>query len=39
MTTLRMLKLQRTDCGDYKVVLENAYGKDSFSIKLTVIGE
>ena len=39
MTSLSMAKVVKSDAGEYSVVLENKYGKASFSIKLVVLGE
>lgn len=38
MTSLTMAKVQRKDSGEYKLNVENKYGKATHTIKITVIG-
>lgn len=38
MTSLTMAKVTKSDAGDYQLVLENPFGKVTFSIKLVILG-
>jgi len=38
MTSLSMTKVTKKDAGDYSMMLENAFGKATFTIKLIVQG-
>ena len=38
MTSLSMSKVTKKDAGDYSMMLQNALGKATFTIKLIVLG-